>query len=122
MTKPCGAPAGKAAPGDRRPRQRCRHPAAGGGPQHRGRRLHRDLKGDLTAGKAAEPTVSVTKNGKPVTGLQSYLDTYAHLTAFHEGDQAFAHLHPGTNVNGDRGGPDLSFHAELPDPGNTARP
>ena len=23
-----------------------------------------------------------------------YLDTYAHLTAFHEGDLAFAHLHP----------------------------
>ncbi|MFF7183586.1 hypothetical protein [Streptomyces sp. NPDC008121] len=76
------------------------------------------VKGDHTAGKAAELTVSVAKDGKPVTGLQPYLETYAHLTAFHEGDQAFAHLHPETKVSGNRGGPDLSFHAELPDSGN----
>lgn len=74
--------------------------------------------GDLTAGKAAELTVSVANDGKPVTDLQPYLDTYAHLTAFHEGDQAFAHLHPETKVSGDRGGPDLPFHAQLPDAGN----
>ncbi|HZE01023.1 MAG TPA: hypothetical protein VE155_04575 [Pseudonocardiaceae bacterium] len=30
----------------------------------------------------------------PVTDLQPYLDTYAHLTAFHGGDLAFADLHP----------------------------
>ncbi|MGW4391779.1 hypothetical protein [Streptomyces sp. NPDC004685] len=46
------------------------------------------------------------------------LDTYAHLTPFHEGDAAFAHLHPTTKVSGDNGGPDLSFHAELPTSGN----
>ncbi|MFC8260334.1 hypothetical protein ACFUNF_22680 [Streptomyces sp. NPDC057291] len=38
--------------------------------------------------------------------------------AFHEGDAAFAHLHPTTKVNGDNGGPELSFHAELPTSGN----
>ncbi|MEU9123077.1 hypothetical protein AB0C96_24975 [Streptomyces sp. NPDC048506] len=76
------------------------------------------VKGAPMAGMAHPLTVSVSKGGKPVTDLQPYLDTYAHLTAFHEGDQAFAHLHPETEVNGDHGGPNLSFHAELPKPGN----
>ncbi|AUA16634.1 hypothetical protein CFP59_08825 [Streptomyces malaysiensis subsp. malaysiensis] len=63
-------------------------------------------------------TVGVSKGGKPVTDLQPYLETYAHLTAFHEGDQAFAHLHPRTEVKGDTGGPDLAFRAMLPKSGN----
>ncbi|WP_371534866.1 FixH family protein [Streptomyces sp. NBC_00466] len=76
------------------------------------------VKGDPMAGMAHRLTVTVTKDGKPVTDLQPYLDTYAHLTAFHEGDTAFAHLHPTTKVNGDHGGPELSFNAELPTAGN----
>jgi hypothetical protein len=76
------------------------------------------VKGDLMAGMEHPLTVTVTKAGKPVTDLQPYLDTYAHLTAFHQGDAAFAHLHPTTTVNGNHGGPDLSFHAELPTTGN----
>jgi hypothetical protein len=76
------------------------------------------VKGEPMAGMAHPLTVTVTKDGKPVTDLQPYLDTYAHLTAFHEGDTAFAHLHPTTKVKGDHGGPDLSFHAELPTSGN----
>ncbi|MCX5418277.1 hypothetical protein [Streptomyces sp. NBC_00078] len=76
------------------------------------------VKGELMAGMAHPLTVSVSKDGKPVTDLQPYLDTYAHLTAFHEGDAAFAHLHPTTEADGDHGGPDLSFHAELPTAGN----
>lgn len=75
------------------------------------------VKGDLMAGMAHDLTVSFAKNGKPVTDLQPYLDTYAHLTAFHAGDQAFAHLHPQTTVNGDHGGPGLTFHAKLPESG-----
>jgi hypothetical protein len=63
-------------------------------------------------------TVTVSKNGIPVTDLQPYLDTYAHLTALHEGDLAFAHLHPKGTVNGDHGGPTLSFAADLPSAGN----
>jgi hypothetical protein len=53
------------------------------------------------------------RNGKPVTDLQPHLDTYAHLTAFHQRDLAFAHLHPETKVDGDPGGPTLTFHAEF---------
>ncbi|MGW5664013.1 hypothetical protein ACWEWG_28680 [Streptomyces sp. NPDC003758] len=76
------------------------------------------VKGEPMAGMAHPLTVSIAKDGKPVTDLQPYLDTYAHLTAFHEGDAAFAHLHPTTKVTGDHGGPDLTFHAELPTSGN----
>jgi hypothetical protein len=67
---------------------------------------------------ASELGVNVTRDGQPVTDLQPYLDTYAHLTAFHEGDLAFAHLHPKGAVSGDRGGPDLAFEAALSKPGN----
>ncbi|MFE4867312.1 hypothetical protein [Streptomyces sp. NPDC056682] len=76
------------------------------------------VKGELMAGMAHPLTVSIAKDGKPVTDLEPYLDTYAHLTAFHEGDAAFAHLHPTTKVTGNHGGPGLSFHAELPTSGN----
>ncbi|MFD7199052.1 hypothetical protein [Streptomyces sp. NPDC059893] len=63
-------------------------------------------------------TVSIAEDGKPVTDLEPYVVAYAHLTAFHEGDAAFAHLHPTTKVSGDNGGPFLSFRAELPTSGN----
>ncbi|WP_027927627.1 hypothetical protein [Amycolatopsis benzoatilytica] len=72
----------------------------------------------LMSGMSHELTVTVAKDGKPVTDLQPYLDTYAHLTAFHEGDLAFAHLHPQGTVNGDHGGPALTFEAMLPKPGS----
>ncbi|OIJ92200.1 hypothetical protein BIV25_28275 [Streptomyces sp. MUSC 14] len=76
------------------------------------------VKGDPMAGMAHQLTVTVAKDGKPVTDLQPYLDTYAHLTAFHQGDLAFAHLHPETKVDGDHGGPTLTFHAEFAQSGN----
>jgi hypothetical protein len=73
---------------------------------------------ELMAGMAHRLTLAFTKDGKPVTDLQPYLDTYAHLTAIHEGDLAFAHLHPEGGANGDHGGPDLTFEAVLPMAGN----
>ncbi|KUN09209.1 hypothetical protein AQI95_05010 [Streptomyces yokosukanensis] len=76
------------------------------------------VEGTPMAGMEHPLTVSLAKDGKPVTDLQPYLNSYAHLTAFHEGDTAFAHLHPTTKVTGDHGGPDLAFHAELPTSGN----
>ncbi|MFF3071779.1 hypothetical protein [Kitasatospora sp. NPDC057936] len=67
---------------------------------------------------AHQLTATVSQAGRPVTDLQPYLDSYAHLTAFHEGDQALAHLHPANTVNGDHGGPTLTFQALLAEPGN----
>ncbi len=76
------------------------------------------LHGDLRAGLASPLTVTVRRNGEPVTDLRPYLDTYAHLTAFHQGDQAFAHFHPRNKVTGDHGGPTLEFMTDLPTSGN----
>lgn len=72
------------------------------------------------AGAAGRLTATVSKDGKPVTDLQPYLESYAHLTAFHAGDQAFAHLHPEAEAKDGAatGGPTLSFHAELPAAGD----
>ncbi|MBP0455414.1 hypothetical protein J5Y04_38725 [Kitasatospora sp. RG8] len=77
------------------------------------------VEGTPVAGKAGELKVTVSRDGKPVTDLQPYLETFAHLTAFHAGDQAFAHLHPETRAEaGGTGGPSLPFHAELPAAGD----
>jgi len=72
----------------------------------------------LMAQMSHDLTVTVSRDGKPVTDLQPYLDTYAHLTAFHNSDLAFAHLHPHGTVDGDHGGPELEFEAMLPAPGS----
>jgi hypothetical protein len=71
------------------------------------------LAGQPMAGMEHTLKVTVSKDGKPVTDLQPYLDAYAHLTAFRQGDLAFAHLHPEGTANGDHGGPTLTFHAEF---------
>ena len=73
---------------------------------------------DLKSGREGQLTLTLSTDGQPVTDLEPYLDSYAHLTAIHEQDLAFAHLHPEGTVSGDRGGPTLSFSATLPNPGN----
>ncbi|NUP46391.1 MAG: hypothetical protein HOW97_03620 [Catenulispora sp.] len=72
----------------------------------------------MMAGMAMPLKVSISKGGTPVTDLQPYLDTYAHLSAFHAGDLAFAHLHPEGAAATGTGGPDLTFQASLPKPGD----
>lgn len=62
-------------------------------------------------------SITVSKSGAPVTDLQPYLDTYAHVTAIHERDLAFAHLHPKAPLVGDHGGPTLMLNADLPETG-----
>jgi hypothetical protein len=62
------------------------------------------------SGMAHPLSIQVTENGKPVKNLQPYLDTYAHVTAFHNGDLALTHLHPEGTAKGN-GGPDLEFEA-----------
>jgi hypothetical protein len=64
-------------------------------------------------------TITVSKNGAPVTDLQPYLETYAHLTAIHAGDLAFAHLHPeGAAATNATGGPTLTFQTSMPKSGD----
>jgi hypothetical protein len=56
-------------------------------------------------------TAHFTYGGQPVTNLQPYLGSYAHLSAFQVGDLGFGHLHP-LNTPG-QAGPDLLFHAHF---------
>jgi hypothetical protein len=42
------------------------------------------VAGQPMANMRHELTINVTKDGRPVTDLQPYLSTHAHLTAFHE--------------------------------------
>jgi hypothetical protein len=76
------------------------------------------LHGDLTAREEAELTLTVTRDGEPVTDLEPYLGAYGHLVALRAGDLAYLHVHP-EGVPGDGAtepGPDVVFFAEVPSP------
>ncbi len=77
------------------------------------------LDGDLTAGSDAKLTLSITKDGEPVTDLQPYLAAYGHLVALRGGDLAYLHVHPdGTPGDGTtEPGPDVVFYAAVPSAG-----
>jgi hypothetical protein len=76
------------------------------------------LEGDLTAGAEAKLTLSVTRDGEPVTDLEPYLGAYGHLVALRAGDLAYLHVHPeGTPGDGEtEPGPDVVFFANVPSP------
>jgi hypothetical protein len=48
----------------------------------------------IVAGKEAEMTFEVTRDGAPVADLEPYLGAYGHLVALHAGDLAYSHVHP----------------------------
>jgi hypothetical protein len=77
------------------------------------------LDGDLAAGEDARLTLSVERDGRPVTDLQPYLGAYGHLVALREGDLAYLHVHPdGSPGDGStEPGPDVVFYAEVPSVG-----
>lgn len=58
------------------------------------------LGGSAKAGVSTLLQLSFTRNGAPVRYFSRYLDGYAHLTAFHQGDLAFAHFTPATGQGG----------------------
>ncbi len=78
------------------------------------------LRGHLDAGTTAELTLTVSKDGKPVTDLEPYLGAYGHLVALRGGDLAYLHVHPeGTPGDGvTPAGPDVTFFAEVPTAGS----
>lgn len=77
------------------------------------------LDGGLTPGKTTELTLTVSKDGEPVTDLQPYLEAYGHLVALRQGDLAYLHVHPeGEPGDGKtKPGPGITFFAEAPSPG-----
>ncbi|WP_116706909.1 hypothetical protein [Actinomycetospora cinnamomea] len=77
------------------------------------------LTGDLVPGTASPVTLSVSRDGAPVTDLQPYLAAYGHLVALRTGDLAYLHVHP-TGTPGDgrtAAGPAIEFLAEVPSAG-----
>ncbi|MDA8368376.1 MAG: hypothetical protein M0026_00700 [Nocardiopsaceae bacterium] len=78
-----------------------------------------ELTGDLVPGEGRNLTLTVSKDGSPVTDLQPYLAAYGHLVVLRAGDLAYVHVHP----DGEPGdgvtepGPDITFHAAVPGPG-----
>lgn len=74
------------------------------------------VKGTLSAGKQSKLTISVAKDGKPVTDLEPYLAAYGHLVVLRDGDLAYLHVHPeGTPGDGrTKSGPEIEFLATPP--------
>ena len=65
-------------------------------------------------------TLSISRNGEPVTDLQPYLAAYGHLVALRDGDLAYLHVHP-AGEPGDgttEPGPDVTFYATAPSTGD----
>jgi hypothetical protein len=77
------------------------------------------LDGTLEPGRTSRLTLSVSRDGVPVTDLQPYLGAYGHLVALRDGDLAYLHVHP-DGVPGDgttKPGPQVTFQAEVPSAG-----
>lgn len=76
------------------------------------------LDGALVPGESSPLTISVTKDGDPVTDLQPYLGAHGHLVALREGDLAYLHVHPEEAPDDEeKTGPEVLFHASAPSPG-----
>ena len=78
------------------------------------------LDGALVPGESSLLTLSVSKDGKPVTDLQPYLEAYGHLVALRDADLAYLHVHPdGSPGDGKtEPGPQIRFFAEVPSVGD----
>jgi hypothetical protein len=75
------------------------------------------LAGTLKAGASVPLSVGITSGGKPVAYFQRYLDGYAHLTAFHVGDGAFAHVLSTGRSGGQNGNGPLTARTLFPESG-----
>jgi hypothetical protein len=72
------------------------------------------LDGSLVAGTSSPLTLTVRRDGRPVTDLEPYLGAYGHLVALREGDLAYLHVHPFGEATA---GPDVEFAADVPSAG-----
>nr|WP_203941824.1 hypothetical protein [Spirilliplanes yamanashiensis] len=77
------------------------------------------LDGDLVPGTSSKVTLSVSRDGAPVTDLEPYLGAYGHLVALRDGDLAYLHVHPdGAPGDGRTApGPGITFYTEVPSVG-----
>ncbi|MGC4745484.1 hypothetical protein ACLQ28_07460 [Micromonospora sp. DT201] len=78
------------------------------------------LTGAPQPGHTSPLTLTVSRDGQPVTDLEPYLGAYGHLVALRRGDLAYLHVHPdGTPGDGrTRPGPAVTFLVEVPSAGS----
>ncbi|MEB3367761.1 hypothetical protein [Saccharopolyspora mangrovi] len=78
-----------------------------------------ELDGQFSVGQSSPLTLSVSKDGRPVTDLQPYMAAYGHLVALRTGDLAYLHVHPEGAPGDGRtpAGPEITFRAEIPSAG-----
>lgn len=77
------------------------------------------LDGRLQPGTSSTVTLSIEKDGAPVTDLEPYLAAYGHLVALRAGDLTYLHVHP-EGAPGDGltpAGPSVTFMVDVPDAG-----
>lgn len=77
------------------------------------------VTGDLVAGEGSPLTLSVSRDGQPVTTLEPYLGAFGHLVALRDGDLAYLHVHPHGDAPaaGETSGPEVVFEATIPTEG-----
>jgi hypothetical protein len=77
------------------------------------------LTGGLEPGRESELTLSVSRDGRPVTDLEPYLGAYGHLVVLRDGDLAYLHAHPLEEPDGAAAppGPDVRFATTAPSAG-----
>lgn len=77
------------------------------------------VDGELVAGTPSGLTISVARDGEPVTTVEPYLGAFGHLVALREGDLAYVHAHAESQEPraGDTAGPNIGFTAQAPTAG-----
>ncbi|KAF0849641.1 hypothetical protein [Nocardia caishijiensis] len=78
------------------------------------------LNGTVAPGTSSKITLSVSRDGTPVTDLQPYLGAYGHLVALRAADLAYLHVHPeGSPGDGvTPAGPGIDFVVNAPSAGD----
>lgn len=78
------------------------------------------LTGSLEPGRESELTLSVSRDGRPVTDLEPYLGAYGHLVVLRDGDLAYLHAHPVGEAGGaaPTPGPHIRFATTAPSAGD----
>lgn len=78
------------------------------------------LTGSLEPGQESELTLSISRDGRPVTDLEPYLGASGHLVVLRDGDLAYLHAHPVDEAAGPVGssGPHVRFATTAPSPGD----
>ena len=74
------------------------------------------LTGSLEPGQESELTLSISRDGRPVTDLEPYLGASGHLVVLRDGDLAYLHAHPVDEAAGESG-PHVRFATTVPSAG-----